>query len=42
VKIFGLQAEFFNWNLGGTEYFSPQGYTKIAQNVQCLIATVHS
>ena len=42
VKLFRLQAEFFNWNLSDTDYFPLQGCTQIAQNVQGLIETVHS
>ena len=38
MKLFELQAELFTLNLSGTDYFPLQGYTKIAQNVQGLIA----
>jgi hypothetical protein len=41
VKLFELQAELFTLNRSGTDYFSLQGCTKIAQNVQGLMATVH-
>jgi hypothetical protein len=41
VKLFGLQAEFSNLILSGTDWFTLQDYTKIAQNVQGLIEMVH-
>ena len=41
VTLFGLQAEFFNLNLSGRDYFTLHVCTKIATKVQSLIETVH-